>query len=271
MLEKTKDISVIIPTYRPGQYLMDCLEALYGQDLPQEQYEVIVVLNGPLKPYIAAIEQFRNAHPTMNMRLYTTPEAGVSRARNIGLDHAGGEYICFIDDDDWVSPSYLSELLQVANVDTVALSHTLSVDAEDVTHILSDTTSDDYHKFAAEGRQVFYHPRRFFSGPCMKLLHRDIIGDRRFDTNFHNGEDSLFMFLISDRMRYATFTSANAIYYYRRRLGSATHTMNMNYRIRVSLRLMVQYTRIYCTHIKQYNAHFYITRMLGAIRTLLTH
>ena len=70
-------------------------------------YEVIVVLNGERVPYESML---REVLPSNGCLLYS-PVASACSSRNMGIDEAKGEYICFIDDDDRISPTYLEELL----------------------------------------------------------------------------------------------------------------------------------------------------------------
>ena len=100
-------ISVIVPSYKPQSYTWECLDSLCNQTIDKSQYEVIVVLNGCNEPYNAVLKQYLDKHPEINWNYIQTDTPGVSNARNIGIDIAKGEYITFLDDDDFVSPSYL--------------------------------------------------------------------------------------------------------------------------------------------------------------------
>ena len=108
-----KEISVIIPTYKPQDYLWQCLESLERQTVSKTLYEVVIILNGCKEPYYSNISNHLKDY-TMDVRLLQTDEAGVSYARNIGIENAQGKYVTFVDDDDWVSLDYLSELYRCA-------------------------------------------------------------------------------------------------------------------------------------------------------------
>ena len=104
----------------------------------------------------------------------------------------------------------------------------------------------------------------------MKLIHRDVIAGRRFDTSFKNGEDALFMFLISNRFRNVDFTNKDCIYYRRYRLGSAVFSLKFRERLTNGIRLMREYVGIYLKG-KHYNLWFFLTRELGAVHAILYH
>lgn len=259
-------ISIIIPTYKPKEYLWQCLDSFAAQTLTFQKWELIVVLNGCAEPWLTQLKAYQAAHPQMSMKVIQTATAGVSNARNIGIDAAQGEYIGFIDDDDYISPTYLEELAKIATPETIAASYTIAFDE---THeFIPYYIEAAYQKYAPKGILPFYAARKYFSGPCMKLIHRDIIRDRRFDKRFTVGEDSLFMFVISNRMKNIAFTDTKAVYYRRMRPGSASHTPTWAQKIRNCVRLIRQYTRIYRKG-KGYSMHFYITRVLGVVHTLV--
>jgi len=259
-------ISVIIPTYRPQDYLWQCLCSLNKQTLSKDQWELLLVLNGDKDPYYSQIQDYIAKHtPALPVRLIYSEQGGVSHARNIGLDQAQGEYIIFIDDDDYVSPTYLEKLFEKASDSIVSLCN-LHAFSEQQNHLPSYFETA-YQQHAKDGLQPYYKARKFFSSSCLKLMHRDIIGDRRFSEQFKNGEDSLFMFLISDRLQDVRFTSPDAVYYRRVRTNSASTKVNKWQQIRNCLRMMNAYTQIYMHG--TYNFNFYLTRLLGAIHTML--
>lgn len=258
------DITVIIPTYKPGKYLWQCLDSLTNQTMPRDRYEIIIVLNGCKHPFIDEINNYILNHADINFTLIYTEVAGVSNARNVGLDNANGEYITFIDDDDFVSECYLEELYNKTDFDTIALSNTLAFYVENE-WLPNQNITKDY--CCTEQNFPFYKARRFFNGPVYKLIHKDIIGDRRYDVSFKNGEDTLFMFLISDKFNKVVFTSESAIYYRRLRLNSASQVERRFIdRIINGTRLLLQYIKIFITGFPHYNIHFLITRIIGNFR-----
>ena len=150
-------ISVIIPSYRPQHHTVECLESIRRQTLDARQFEVIVVLNGEREPYEAMLLK---ALPS-NGRLLYSPKASACSSRNMGLDEARGEYICFIDDDDKISPTYLQSLLKVADRDTIAASNCLSIFEDG--HTEHNAYTGEYESKSPKGAQPFYIPKKIFS------------------------------------------------------------------------------------------------------------
>lgn len=266
------EISVIIPSYKPGNYITECLMSLAAQTIPKDLFEVIVILNGCDEPWLSDLTSLLdklNREYGMSGRLLHSDMGNVSNARNMGLAQAQGNYICFIDDDDYVSKTYLERLLEKADKDTVPLCRPQSFRDEDRSE-LRYSIADEYHRRSPYGRQPFYKARKFFQGPCMKLIHRDIIGDRQFDTRFTNGEDSMFMFLISDRLRYVDFTPADAVYYRRVREQSAHSQMHdRKVRFRAARNKMRMFTEYYFAAPRRYSLRFYLTRLLACVKTII--
>lgn len=259
-------IDVIIPTYRPKDYLWKCLDSLYSQSLSKSLYRIILVLNGCKEPYETNINLWINAHPTLNILFIQTDVGGVSNARNIALDKVSGDYVAFVDDDDYLSQDYLKCLLESADSQTIGISYVYAFEdgREDIQldYRLTQCYINNYST-----QKIPYHKvRKIFSGPWMKLIPMNIIGERRFDTRFSNGEDTLFLFCISDRMKYVSFTEKKATYYRRCRDSSAiSFYNNRSQLIKTELKLLFSCCAIYCQHFWRYNLFFSIKTMLGFI------
>ena len=109
-------ISIIIPFNRPERYLKDCLDSLAEQNLDDE--EIILVLNGLTED----IGELLNDYDLNIITKSFESEIGVSKARNEALKMANGEYVYFIDSDDYIYLDGLSKLINVAkstNVDFI--------------------------------------------------------------------------------------------------------------------------------------------------------
>lgn len=260
------EISVIIPTYKPQGYLWECLDSIAAQTFSPEDLETIIVLNGCNAPYLSDIQKYMENHTDMNIRLIQTDKGGVSNARNIGLDNATGRFIAFIDDDDKVSPTYLQEMYEKADDKTIVLSNTYNYFEEEPSKFIPVRCTELHCLLSPEGRTSLKRSRRFFFTVWMKLIPAAIIGKRRFDTDFKIGEDSIFMFKISDKIKYTDFTSDKAIYYRRLRKGSAMNEFNDRKRqAQNDLRMIWAYSKIYFSGLCRYSLHFYLTRVRGAI------
>lgn len=262
-------ISVVIPTYKPQSYIWECLDSIKNQTFSKEDFEVILVLNGCNEPYYSQIKEYIDQNLVgYNINFIQTSSSGVSNARNMALDMVRGEYITFLDDDDYISPKYLEELYKAASHDTVSLCYPYAFnDGKSDVQLAYPLTKvfDEYH--SKTKLRLSSNVRKYFSGPCMKLIPTEFIQDRRFDIRFKNGEDSIFMFLISDRIKKLSFTTKDAIYYRRFRDGSAVmRTRSASARIKNNINCIQEYTRIFFSG--RYNVLFYLSRIVAEIRCI---
>lgn len=262
-------ISAIIPTYKPKAYLWECLESLSKQTVNKSLFEVILVLNGCIEPWKSQIQEYIDSKMKgMNVKFIHTEQGGVSNARNLALDVVQGVYVTFIDDDDYISPTYLEEMLSLADPETMVLAKPIAF-WDETREVKDYRITQEYLKCAPKGKQRASKARRFFSGPWMKLIPMSFIQERRYDPRFKNGEDSLFMFLISDKFKDVVFTSENAIYYRRVRENSATTGYRSRWQIiNNGLNMMRALSTIYFSDLLHYSFSFYMTRMLGCVHAM---
>lgn len=258
-------ISIIVPTYKPQSYIWECLESIYNQTFPKNDYELVLVLNGCNEPYNTQIIEWLSLHDGLQVQFFQTDEGGVSNARNLALERVNGEYVTFIDDDDLVSPMYLTELYNIITPDTISLCYPYAFNDGEVGKQLPYRITDAYNYCLKNNcTNLTSKARKFFSGPCMKLIPMNFLYGRKYDVRFRNGEDSLFMFLISDKIEKVAFTSKNAVYYRRFRDGSASIKQRpFKEKALNSVKLIREYTRIFMRG--GYSLSFYVSRIIAGI------
>lgn len=261
-----KEVSIIIPTYKPGKYLSECLDSLLRQDFDSRRIEIIVVLNGCSEPYLTDITSYIKASGSTAIKLIHTEESGVSNARNIGLSYATGNKVCFIDDDDWVSPNYISQLAGKCDDDFTIVEANVKAYDE-----ITGNISDDYLTRAFEANNVdkqtsLFKARSFLSSSCCKIIPRSIIGERRFDCRFRLGEDSLFMATVSNKIKTIRTTTPDAIYYRRVRPTSASRKgISRKDTFINSLRLSATYIKVFSHYPTQYNLLLFLSRIVATM------
>lgn len=107
-------ISVIICTYDRADILTECLSALTNQSLSRASFEIIVVNNYPDVDLSAVVE---TAYPYGNITTINEPRAGLSIARNTGLNNAKADWVAYIDDDALAKTDWLERALSIINDD----------------------------------------------------------------------------------------------------------------------------------------------------------
>lgn len=265
-------ISIITPSYKPQAYIWECLDSIKNQTFPKEDFEVILVLNGCNEPYYNQIKEYIDKNlGGYNVNFIQTDQGGVSNARNIALDVAKGEYVTFIDDDDYISPKYLECLYDKAAPDTISLCYPYAFnDGKPEIQLQYPLTKVYEEYYSKTTLKLSSNVRKFFSGPCIKLIPKGIIQNRRFNLRFKNGEDSLFMFLISDKIKAINFTSRDAIYFRRYREGSAVTSKRSRKNITLNgIKLICEYFKALLKAPFSYNYHFFATRILSSFKIMI--
>ncbi|QIK59245.1 glycosyltransferase [Dysgonomonas sp. HDW5A] len=106
-------LSIIIPLYNVEDYIERCILSIVRQSIDTDKYELIVVNDGSTDRSESIVRKLQSNYPFI--KLIKKENGGLSSARNKGLDIASGDYIFFVDADDWVSPDSLSQLLDIIN------------------------------------------------------------------------------------------------------------------------------------------------------------
>ena len=100
-------ISIIVPVYNVEKYVDKCLKSLTQQTL--QDIEIIIVNDGSLDKSVEIIEKYVKDNPT-KIKYYEKKNGGLSSARNYGVEYATGEYIAFLDSDDYVETNMYEEM-----------------------------------------------------------------------------------------------------------------------------------------------------------------
>lgn len=191
-------ISVIVPAYNVERWIRACCESVFAQTYTN--WELIVVDDGSQDETPAILDELSACRD--KMIVIHTSNGGVSRARNIGIERANGEYITFIDSDDYVDPQFLEEAYKLidrykSDVYICGLCEEW-IDNETIIDIkqytASKTTIYDA-KSLLEGYDVAYSGL-YLAVPVCKLFQKDILMRHaiRFDTSMNRLEDTRFVY-----------------------------------------------------------------------------
>ena len=110
-------VSIIIPMYNMEQYISKCLDSVVNQTY--KSIEIIVVNDGSSDSSQQIVREYASQHP--NLKCVTIPNGGVSNARNVGLDACNGDYVQFVDADDFIDSSMIEELVNLSDNGSVDL------------------------------------------------------------------------------------------------------------------------------------------------------
>ncbi len=216
-------LSIILPVYNVEKFIPDCLQSLQAQDLLKEEYEIICVDDGSPDNSAQVIEEYQNKYP--NIRLIRQKNGGVCAARNNGFQAAQGEYIWFIDPDDYIQANCLGSMLDKL-YEIKADFLVFEYDEVQENSVFDKTLQSDIviqlqKGYSSKGSAWQYVCRRAY------LEEHNI----SFNGNLAYGEDYLWAFQVNYRKHVGIETSA-PIYHYRQRTGSAMRSGNKVKQIR---------------------------------------
>lgn len=143
-------LSIIVPIYGVEQYLRKCVDSLQNQDIPSSEYEIILVDDGGHDKCPQICDEYAAAQE--NIRVVHRKNGGLSAARNSGIEVAQGEYVMFVDSDDYIEPNVLGGLLaQIEREELDVLRYNFQnvrvVDAKHLDSANSDAAHLEYEVF----------------------------------------------------------------------------------------------------------------------------
>lgn len=205
-------LSIIIPVYKVEEYVQKCLESIVAQDIPTDDYEIIVINDGSPDNSKEIILEFQK-HQS-NLLFIDQENQGVSVARNQGLDAAKGNYILFIDPDDTIVENSLGTILKQADEKAIDIMY-LSLDSYDEEgRFLNSYPPVGDENTIADG---FSHERRTFPATLYKTT---TINSIRFVKGILRGQDSVFNAMVQTNAQRCTYF-AKPYYKYTQRQDSS--------------------------------------------------
>lgn len=216
-------ISVIVPVYNVEAYLERCVESILQQTYAH--FELILINDGSTDSSGQICDHLASQYE--NIKVYHIENAGVSNARNMGIQLATGSWVTFIDSDDFVTQDYLATLASAVeglNVGfVIAPLHHIKNGI--VTDLPSHSEKTELWSTEETMKELLMTTRTSFF-PVAKLFKRDLLADEKFNTNYHLAEDALFLTELLLKKRCSCVFIDKPVYYYDHREGSATTSVN---------------------------------------------
>lgn len=214
MYKSKPNISVIVPIYKVEPYLRRCVDSLLQQTC--ENFELILVDDGSPDNCGAICDEY--AAMDDRVRVIHKPNGGLSDARNAGLEIARGEYIAFVDSDDWVAPEFLERMLEAMR----------ETGADICECDILRTYGEENVQYAANASSVVYDTEKameelirdgaFHQYVWNKLYRRAVIGDNLFPKGKTN-EDEFWTYRVFGNAK-KVVKIPDVLYFYLQRPGS---------------------------------------------------
>lgn len=214
-------ISVIIPVYNTEKYLHRCIDSVLAQTFID--FELLLIDDGSKDSSGAICDKY--AEKDSRVRVFHKENGRVSSARNVGLDNAQGEWVTFVDSDDWISKDYLEEMMTHSDSDLVIADFTVEGEGqwnEDLS--IGKWQGNDLNKIIESRIGI----ARIAASMC-KLLKKSLIGQIRFYTELTTQEDALFMFRYLCVVQNIQIIAQKGYHYNRETIGSLSKSLEGNH------------------------------------------
>lgn len=212
-------ISIIVPVYNVEKYISKCLDSIVNQIY--RNIEVIVVNDGSTDKSGLICDEY--AEKYNNIKVFHKENEGVSSARNLGIDNASGEYIAFVDPDDYIDKNMYEILYKeiIKSKSDIAMCSFFYVKESEVIY-----TGNKEKTIILSKEEVIYkyfNGVNPFSGSFLwnKLFRRELFRDIRLDTRLIIQEDTEVLLRIFDRINSLVYID-RPLYFYLIRKGAAT-------------------------------------------------
>lgn len=246
-------VSIIVPVYNADKYICKCVDSILAQTY--KRIEVILINDGSTDKSHSLIKK---QYYTDDRLVYIAlSNRGVSKTRNYGIGLAKGEYITFVDSDDWIHDSFIEEA--VKNIEKYNLDFILGgtekvfskyhekcmVYSEKDILIYQNSMNEFIAKVISNGI-VKNSPLNslFTSGPVCKLFKKNIIKTLKFNEELVIGEDTIFNLEVLEKSKKIGIVP-QIWYYYRRNNDSVTQKYNSKIKLHTDKLLSILIEKYY--------------------------
>lgn len=265
-------ISVIVPIYNAQKYLRQCVESILSQTY--QRLEILLVDDGSTDECTAICDRY--ASEDTRVRVIHKPNGGLVSARKAGVKQANGDYVVWVDADDWIEPNYIEALVKVqeqTRADMVAADLFFDIGES------SRAVRNGFPYGVYDGRELYrrlLYSGKFFEygiNPHLvtKLISREILQERQMavDERIVAGEDAAVTYpcaLAADKICVTDVCG----YHYVQRPGSMTKTENIGeeqkawflFRFLERSFEKAGYKEIFDSQLNQYKKNFALLRMM---------
>lgn len=225
-------VSVIVPVFNAGIYLKQCLDSIINQTY--QNLEIVLVNDGSTDGSASVCEQYRQKDSRVKLVNKPLGGGGVGAARNTALQLVSGDYILFVDNDDWLEPNHIEYLYQSLNETDADIA------VVNFTQFMEETSSFAFHLQAQDYFRQVYSPQEWFKKeyegrfaisqcftvPWCKLYKSSLLEGIVYpeDEKVEDDYTTWKIYLKAERIVY----SNTSLYYHRKRQTSVTKTVEIS-------------------------------------------
>ena len=216
-------ISVIVPVYKVEAYLDRCVQSIVDQTY--RNLEIILVDDGSPDNCGCLCDAW--AEKDSRIKVIHKENGGLSDARNAGMAAATGEYIAFVDSDDWLHLEYISLLYRAVKMYGVSLSACdyLLTSGEEAADFVGEPVFEKHS--AAQALEMLTNNRGYRAVAWNKLYHRRLLEGETYPVGRYH-EDEFFTYRILDKAENLAYVNV-PMYYYFQRTGSIMQSVSIKH------------------------------------------
>lgn len=205
--------SIIIPVYNAENTIAFCLKKIEKQTF--KDYDIVIVNDGSKDHTLEAIIDFATQHPAMSINVIDQENAGAGAARNTGISKAGGEYIVYIDADDYVDDDFLEktdEIISQTKADVVFVD---IIREDEKGNVIRYERMSDYKHLAKERMIRWQLTGKMPWGGVRKIVKTSLVKDNnlRYATQIKVGEESIYSFRVLELAQNIAFQTTSFYHY----------------------------------------------------------
>lgn len=222
-----KKLSILIPAYNADKYLKGCLDSILGQDGMNDDIEVLILNDGSTDCTLDIINDYASRYNLL--RFISRENRGIGPTRNELIDNAAGEYMWFIDADDWIEKGAIAKILNALNtndIDCLMLSFQVEPHSGDIKRYIYE---GDYQNGIDLTKAQVYN-----NSVWSRIYKSEIVKESgvRFG-KYSMGEDFDFTFRLIPKLGHSVCING-IVYHYVLRSNSATQEKSYEHRRKVA-------------------------------------
>ncbi|HHX68302.1 MAG TPA: glycosyltransferase family 2 protein [Gallicola sp.] len=190
-----KKVSIIIPIYNVAEYLPRCIESVLNQD--NIDLEVLLINDGSTDSSGEVCEEY--VKNDRRIRVFHQENSGVSAARNKGIEESSGDWLTFVDADDWIEPNSIKNIINKNKIDSDYIIARSFINRNGQAVIERYPFSNNLLNKSHKGSDLIIHSIYGRGSVCGVIYSKLFLKKNKikFPVNLKNGEDSIFYTLCS--------------------------------------------------------------------------
>lgn len=209
-------ISVIVPVYNVEKYLNRCVDSILKQTY--QDIEIILVDDGSTDSSGTICDEYKKLDS--RIKAVHINNSGAAKARNVGLDMVNGDYISFIDSDDWILPNFLENLFNLCNENNCDIAKCETIDVKNENFQIENVEKNVVVYSQREIINEIYRNQKLYNVAVMnKLYKKHIFSKLRFKEGIINEDEEILCKIIlnsnkiavTNEILYCYFLSNNSV------------------------------------------------------------